>query len=349
MHEKLMQRALQLAEKGRYTCSPNPMVGCVISRDGKIVGEGWHQRAGEAHAEINALRQAGAAANGATAYVNLEPCCHHGRTGPCVDALIQAQIKHVVIGCLDSNAKVAGKGIKALQEHGITVTTGVAEVESKALNHIFFHAINKKRPYVIAKYAMSIDGKLATYTNDSKWLTGAAARQHVHQWRHQVDAILVGSNTVRQDDPQLTARLPEIEIPANEQPLRIILDGEQALPATAKLFSSQLANKTLLVSDILNSKQKPHDLNQLLMELYQHDINSLIVEGGGNTLTQFFSADLVDEIHCYIAPKLVGGATAPTAFMGSGSKLMSQAKSFSLHQMECFADDVLLIYRRENV
>ena len=227
-------------------------------------------------------------ANGATVYVNLEPCCHYGKTPPCVDALIKAKVKHVVIGCLDTNVKVAGKGIKALQAKGITVTSGIAETESKALNYVFFHAIDKQRPYVIAKYAMSIDGKLATYSGDSKWLTGEKARQHVHQWRHRIDAILVGSHTVRQDDPQLTARLPNIEVPADEQPIRIILDGTQELPPKAKLFSSQSPNKTLLVSEILHSKQKPYDLNQLLMELYQRDLHSLIVEGGGNTLTQFF-------------------------------------------------------------
>ncbi len=349
MHEKLMQRALQLAEKGRYTCSPNPMVGCVISHDGEIVGEGWHHRAGEAHAEINALRQAGVAANGATAYINLEPCCHYGRTPPCVDALIKAKIKHVVIGCLDSHAKVAGKGIKALQEAGITVTTGIAEGESRALNRIFFHAISQQKPYIIAKYAMSIDGKLATHTGDSKWLTGVDARRHVHQWRHRVDAILIGGGTVLQDDPQLTVRLPDLDIPAIEQPLRIILDGERILPTTAKIFSPQLPNKTLLASEVLQTQQKPHNLKRLLSKLYQRDINSLIVEGGAQTLTQFFDDDLVDEIHCYIAPKLVGGTSAPTAFMGLGSSLIAQAKSFSLHSMECFVDDVLLIYRKNNV
>jgi len=346
MHKRLMQRALQLAEKGRYTCSPNPMVGCVIVRDGVIVGEGCHRRRGEAHAEINALAQAGDAAAGAIAYVSLEPCCHHGYTPPCIDALIAAKIGQVVISCLDPNAKVAGKGVLALQAAGIEVITGIEEAAGLALNHIFFHAVSTQRPYVIAKYAMSIDGKLATHNGDSKWLTGSLAREHVHQWRHRVDAILIGSGTVIQDDPQLTVRLPDTKIPEEQQPMRIILDGKKVIPKQAKIFAADLPGETLLASQIVADNTKPIELDQLLDKLYLRGINALIVEGGAKTLTQFFASDRIDEIHCYIAAKLVGGAAAPTAFMGVGIDNMQQARHFTLLAMENFANDVLLTYRR---
>ena len=347
MHERLMQRALQLAEKGRYTCSPNPMVGCVIAQQDRIVGEGWHQHSGEPHAEVNALTQAGKAAAGATAYVNLEPCCHYGHTPPCVDALIAAKLSHVVIGCLDLNPKVAGKGVKALQEAGIRVTVGIAEEASLALNYIFLHAITHQKPYVIAKYAMSIDGKLATHCGDAKWLTGTLARQHVHYWRHQIDAILVGSGTVLQDNPQLTVRLPNKNIPDVQQPLRIILDGSNTIPSSANIFSAQLPGKTLLASQIVAHHENRIDIHLLLNKLYEMRINSLIVEGGPKTLTQFFANDQVDEIHCYVAAKLIGGAQAPTAFMGDGIDNVVQAKAFTLFAVERFENDVLIIYRRQ--
>ena len=202
---------------------------------------------------------------------------------------------------------------------------------------------------MIAKYAMSIDGKLATHNGDSKWLTGEAARENVHRWRRKVDAILVGSQTAMQDNPQLTVRLSDTVVADTEQPLRIILDGKHAIPKNIKLFSSELPGKTLLASEVVKQHGQQIDLDSLLMELYKLDINSLIVEGGAQTLTQFFAADLVDEIHCYIAAKLVGGATAPTAYMGMGVELMSEATPFALQDVQKFADDVLLIYRRNYV
>ena len=343
-----MQRALQLAEKGRYTCSPNPMVGCVIVRDGKIVGEGYHRYTGEPHAEINALMQAKNAANGAIAYVNLEPCSVSGRTPPCVDALIKAKIKHVVIGCIDANPRVAGSGVRALAKAGIAVTTGINESASRELNRIFFHAITKGKPYVIAKYAMSIDGKLATVSGDSKWLTGEKARENVHYWRRQSDAILVGSGTIARDDPRLTVRLPDQEIPETQHPLRIVLNGNTTLNKTKKIFTDALPGKTVLASALLGSAKQRINLHKLLKKLYSLNINSLLVEGGAQTLTQFFAADLVDEIHCYVAAKLVGGAKAPTAFMGTGIARMIHAKSYRLYTVDRFMDDVLLVYRKSD-
>lgn len=299
-----MQRALELAEQGRYTCAPNPMVGCVIVRDGKIVGEGFHYKAGQAHAEVLALQQAGEQAVGATVYVTLEPCAHVGRTGPCADALIQAKVAEVIVACVDQNPKVSGKGIEKLQSAGISVRVGELAQQAQELNKIFFHYIKTGLPFVIAKWAMSLDGKIATHTHDSKWITSEAARQHAHELRQAMGAVIVGSGTVLADDPQLTVRLDNVLA----QPLRIVLDARGRCPISAKIFSSELPGKTLVVTvesanenwcqqlrnngvEFLKLPTADHkiDLSLLLKELAQREITSVLVEGGAQVHAGFLS------------------------------------------------------------
>lgn len=345
MRSDFMAHALQLANKGRYSTSPNPMVGCVIVRDDVVIAEGWHQQAGSEHAEIVALNNTSATVAGATLYVTLEPCCHYGRTSPCTNAIINANLKKVVIGCLDTNPQVAGNGVAALQAAGIDVSVGMLQEECQQLNRYFFHAMQHNKPYVIAKWAMSIDGKIASKTHDAKWISNAQSRLAVHELRHQVDAILVGAGTVIADDPKLTVRKTDTEIEATEQPLRIILDGKTTLPKNSKLFSNNLPGKTILASSLIGHKN--YDIPQLLAALNQQQIRSVLVEGGMHVLTAFFDNYAVDEIQCYIAPKLIGGTQALTPYMGEGIAQVMDAQCFSLHSCTQFADDVLLTYRKK--
>jgi diaminohydroxyphosphoribosylaminopyrimidine deaminase/5-amino-6-(5-phosphoribosylamino)uracil reductase len=323
-HLDYMQIALQLAARGRLTTSPNPMVGCVIVKKGQIIGEGFHERAGEPHAEIHALREAGQDAQGATAYVTLEPCCHQGRTPPCSKALINAGVKKVYIATLDPNPLVAGKGVAELLAHGIEVETGLAEPAAKDLNQIFFHYMTKQRPFVIAKWAMSLDGKTMTTPGDSRQISCPDSSLHTHEIRQTVDAILVGANTVRNDNPQLTARsATAAEI---RQPIRVILSSDGRLPIDLKIFSKELPGKTWIATtqavpadwqDAIQSTQVeilvlPKNtegqvsLPDLLAELGKKGITSILVEGGMKVHESFFKLNLVDKMHVYIAPVFIG-------------------------------------------
>lgn len=359
-----MQRALQLAEQGRYTCMPNPMVGCVIVNNGEIIAEGYHAKTGAAHAEIHALQQAGELAKDATAYVTLEPCCHQGRTGPCTEALIQAGIAEVHVACLDPNPRVAGQGVQRLEQAGIKVIVGELEQATKKLNQFFFHFIQHNLPFVIVKWAMSLDGKIATHTGDSKWITSDAARQYAHQVRQQVGAIIVGSGTVLADDPQLTVRLPVVQ----RQPLRVVFDSRGRCKPTAKIFSAELPGKTLLVTSeqaddtwcqtfadqqievlkLPTVKQKI-DLKKLLTILAEREINSVLVEGGSELNASFIAQDLVQQIQAYIAPKTIGGMKAPGALAGIGIDTMAAAQQWQFSEVKTLADDVLLIAEQKNV
>lgn len=313
-----MQFALELAERGRLTVSPNPMVGCVIVKDNQIIGQGYHQRAGEPHAEIYALEQAGLQAKEATLYVTLEPCCHHGRTPPCVDALIKSGIKKIYIACTDPNPQVAGKGIKALMAAGIDVEVGLQKDKALALNETFFHFITHKRPFVIAKWAMSLDGKTVTHPEDSRHISSNASQTNTHELRQQVDAILIGANTARYDNPQLTVRLA-----ANikKHPTRIILSSHGELPQDLHIFNPDLPGKTILVTtehaastttypvDVITlpaNKEGNVDLLMLLNKLGEMQITSLLIEGGMRVHEQFFAANLVNKISVYIAPVIIG-------------------------------------------
>lgn len=320
-HQTYMQQALELASKGRYTTSPNPMVGCVIVKDGQVIGQGYHQFAGGPHAEIHALNEAGSNAQGATAYVSLEPCCHHGRTPPCTDALIQAGIKTVYVACTDANPIVAGKGVKALQQADIEVHVGLCEADATQLNAAFFHFIQHRTPFVIAKWAMSIDGKTITQPTDEKQISGVEAQQHTHELRQQVDAILIGANTAKRDNPLLTARFS----PIVKQPIRIILSRCGDLPLDLTIFSPEHPGETYLaVTDDIHPEQidqfasrgvkvifceKNLDGNiaipSLLKKLGELNIMSLLVEGGMATQAHFFKSNCVNKIITYLSPVII--------------------------------------------
>lgn len=332
-----MTLALQLAEKGRMSVSPNPMVGCVIVKNNKIIATGWHQRAGESHAEIIALQATQEDLSGATLYVTLEPCCHYGRTPPCVDAILNSGIKEIYVACLDPNPVVAGKGIELLKQANITVHVGLLENEAKKLNEIFFHYITTKRPFVIAKWAMSLDGKTVTNPNDSRQISGEQAYQYTHQLRHQVDAILVGAKTALHDNPQLTARLH-----ANEkQPIRIVLANKSELPKNLELLNNSLPGKTIIVTNnkmisaeqvevlyIDSNNQSQISLPSLLEELGKRGITSLLIEGGMTTLNYFIKENLINKFHVYLTPTIISSLPAK-----------KKLNNFSYHAL---GDDILI-------
>jgi len=319
-----MQRALAAAEGGRGFVSPNPLVGCVIVKDGRIVGEGYHERYGGPHAEVNALRVAGAEARGATLYVTLEPCCHTGKTPPCTDAVLQAGVARVVMAVQDPNPRVAGGGQAKLRAAGVEVTVGVSETEARRLNEAFLHYIQTQRPFVTLKCAVTLDGKIATRTGASRWITGAEAREHVHRMRHAADALLVGSGTVLQDDPQLTTRLPG---GGGVNPLRIVVDSTLCLPLSSQLASVQPDCRTLVATGERAPMDKQRQLeNQgveilrlpsyadgrvhleaLLTELGSRGIADLLVEGGATLSAALLQRRLVDKVVVFVAPKMIGG------------------------------------------
>jgi diaminohydroxyphosphoribosylaminopyrimidine deaminase/5-amino-6-(5-phosphoribosylamino)uracil reductase len=317
-HSDYMTKALQLAERGRYTVSPNPMVGCVIVNQGEIVGQGYHIQAGGPHAEMAALQEAGEKARGAIAYVTLEPCCHHGKTPPCTDALINAGIRKVVAACKDPNPLVAGKGLTLLQAAGMEVECGLHAEHAIALNEIFFHFMRTQKPFVIAKWAMSLDGKTVTHDEDARDISSPASRTFSHQTRQQVDAILIGANTAIKDNPALTARYSQDIL---KQPLRIVVTSKGDLPLNLKLFdlpgktlvaATQGANvrplmeKNIDVFILPADANNKVDVNALLIELGKRNISSLLVEGGMTIVHDFFDKNLVNKVHVYLAPVIIG-------------------------------------------
>jgi diaminohydroxyphosphoribosylaminopyrimidine deaminase/5-amino-6-(5-phosphoribosylamino)uracil reductase len=323
-----MRRALQLAERGRYSVSPNPMVGCLLVRDGNVIAEGWHRRAGEPHAEIEALR--GIDARGATLIVTLEPCTHHGRTPPCVDAIIEAGVARVVIAMRDPHEVAAG-GVEKLRQAGIEVITGVLEDEARKLNEIFVHAVTHQRPFVLLKAGMTLDGKLTTVTGESRWITSEAARQKSLELREQYDAILAGGGTVRADNPQLTRRLGLNTAAAGWT--RIILDRRRIVPLTSNILTD--GGATIHITEDI-------DLDALLSDLYTRGIQSLIVEGGSNVLSEFICRGLWQKMIVFIAPMLIGGAGAPSIFSGGGVAKLIDAYRFRFDRVESVGDDVML-------
>lgn len=313
-----MARALQLARRGLYTTDPNPRVGCVIAKDGAVVGEGFHERAGEAHAEIQALRAAGSAARGATVYLTLEPCCHHGRTPPCSQALIEAGIARLVAAMQDPNPKVAGRGFDELRGRGIAVAAGLMESEAAALNPGFIARMRRGRPLVRVKLGASLDGRTALASGESKWITGEAARADVQKWRARSSAILTGVGTVLADDPSLTVR----DFDIGRQPLRVVVDSRLRLPPSAKML--KLPGKTLIACAandaaradalraaggevvVLPETDTGIDLGALLRLLAEREVNELLVEAGATLSGALLEAGLVDELVFYYAPCLLG-------------------------------------------
>jgi diaminohydroxyphosphoribosylaminopyrimidine deaminase/5-amino-6-(5-phosphoribosylamino)uracil reductase len=326
VHANHMSLALKLAERGKLSVSPNPMVGCVIVKDTQVIGQGYHQYAGGPHAEVYALQEAGERAQGATAYVNLEPCCHHGKTPPCTTALIKAGIKKVYVATQDPFPLVAGKGIETLQNAGIEVEVGLYQSEAKLLNEIFFHYVTTKRPFVIAKWAMSLDGKTTTNTKDDRNISSQETQQTAHLIRQQVDAILIGANTATLDNPRLTARPNTQTSDAVKQPIRIVLSTHGDLPLDLTIFDSNLPSQTIVATTcdadknwlkaladkkidvLLLPKNADGQINlpDLLDELGNRAISSLLVEGGMTLHQNFLQASLVNKIHVYLAPVIIG-------------------------------------------
>ena len=339
--QEFMEYALALASKARGRTSPNPLVGAVIVREGEIVGEGYHQKAGDAHAEIHALNQAKRLAEGATMYVTLEPCCHWGRTPPCTESLIRAKLANIFVAIKDPNPRVAGNGIRQLEEAGISVQVGICEEESRQLNEVFIKYITTQNPFVILKSAISLDGKIATASGESQWITSEASRLKGHEIRAQVDAILVGIGTVLQDDPSLTVRLPERQ---NQDPIRIVVDSRGRTPIGAKIFNPDSNSGTLIAvtenaaqekikalksagADVLTIEEKEGRvcLRALMRELAQREITSILIEGGGAINAAALQAGIVDKLMFFLAPKLIGGEDAPGPVGGVGIARLAEA------------------------
>ncbi len=324
-----MRRALELAERGRGWVEPNPMVGAVIVRDGRVVGEGWHEVYGGPHAEINALRQAGHLARSATLYVTLEPCCHHGKTPPCTEAVIAAGIKRVVAAMPDPFPQVAGQGLEQLRSAGIEIEVGLHQAEARRLNAPYLTRLEKARPYVHAKWAMTLDGKLATHQGDSRWISGDESRRKVHALRGLMDAIIVGAGTVRADDPLLTVRPPGPRIPT-----RLVLTRQGDLPPTCRLWQTLDQAPVWLAGPHLAERIRhfpqgveilsAESIADLLAELACRGFTNVLVEGGAQVLGAFFDARLIDEVHVFVAPKLIGGS-GPSALLGLGLPTMTSA------------------------
>lgn len=327
-----MQRCFQLAELGRHTCRPNPAVGCVIAHGSTVVGEGWHQIAGEAHAEVMALAQAGARARGATVYVSLEPCAHQGRTGPCASALVRAGVAEVVYGMQDPNPLVAGKGLQLLRDAGIRVSGPLLEEQAGAVNPGFNKRMRTGLPWLRCKLGMSLDGRTAMSNGESQWITGPEARTDVQRWRARSCAILTGSGTVLADDPRLNVRLPDYRGP---QPLRVVVDSAGRVPATAQLRSD---GGPLLIATASGFPGQAGrvDLGALLRHLAcEHDCNEVLVEAGPALSGALLMAGLVDELLVYIAPSLMGHEARPMALL-PGLEHLSQRVSLR------FADVAML-------
>ncbi|KWW18168.1 MULTISPECIES: bifunctional diaminohydroxyphosphoribosylaminopyrimidine deaminase/5-amino-6-(5-phosphoribosylamino)uracil reductase RibD [Peribacillus] len=350
-----MKLALDLAASAKGKTNPNPVVGAVIVKDGVIAGTGIHRKAGEPHAEVHAFKMAGEYAEGATLYVTLEPCSHYGKTPPCANLVKESGVHRVVVATQDPNPEVAGRGIAILKDAGIEVEVGVLEKEAQRLNERFIHNMTKNRPFIISKLAMTLDGKLATHTGHSKWITGEESRHSVHVLRNEVDAILVGIGTVLADDPSLTTRLPE---GGGKNPIRIILDSELRVPLDANVVDASEA-KTIIVTQEHAPKEKIAflsekgiefifvkknegglDLGALMEELYKKGITDVLLEGGSEVNASFLRAGLIDKFLIYVAPKLLGGRNSLTPFTGVNIDTMDEALDVAFSSVDMFGEDI---------
>ncbi len=352
-HERLMAEAIAEASKAAGRTRPNPLVGCVIVRDGQIVARGHHACAGQAHGEVAALaalEAAGGSPEGCELYVNLEPCCHHGRTPPCTEAIIKAGIDRVYVGTLDPFPEVAGRGIAALKAAGVDVVSGVLEAESRQVNRAYFKRTTTGLPWVSVKYAMTLDGKIATSTGDSAWISSSAARERVHRLRDTHDAIMVGTGTLRSDNPRLTCRLD-----GGRDPVRVVLDAGLSASLDATVYNPDPTGaKTLAVIGPDVSEERANilsargvelcrvavdadgrlDLEELLRNLSERELLSVLVEGGSQLLGSLFDHQLVDEVYAFVSPKIIGGQVAPTAVAGRGVTEMADALELDLIDLE---------------
>ncbi|MDQ2085724.1 bifunctional diaminohydroxyphosphoribosylaminopyrimidine deaminase/5-amino-6-(5-phosphoribosylamino)uracil reductase RibD [Herbivorax sp. ANBcel31] len=355
-HEYYMKRAIELAKRGWGKTNPNPLVGAVIVNNDRVVSEGFHEIVGCAHAEVAAINNTNSSLAGSTMYVNLEPCSHYGRTPPCTKAIIEAGIKKVVIAMIDPNPKVSGRGVNILKEAGLEVEVGVLESEAKILNEIFINYVVKRKPFVIMKTAMTLDGKIASSSGHSKWITGTQARRHVHTLRDRVAAIMVGSNTVIKDNPFLTTRLEEKE---GQDPLRVIVDGQGIVPESSNVFNSDSKAPAILATTCSIDKDKEErltkkgvkviktegrhvNLDQLMCELYKINIDSVLLEGGGNLNSHAICSKIVDKAMFFIAPKIIGGKNAVTPVEGGGINKMQDALELKDISLSKFGNDILI-------
>ena len=353
-----MNMALDLAAKGQGYTSPNPMVGAVVVNDGQVVGRGYHKIAGGSHAEVYALDAAGEFAKGATLYVTLEPCNHTGRTPPCTHKILSCGVARVVSAMKDPNQNVTGGGVEFLEQNGVKVITGVCESESQKLNEAFVKYARTGRPFVVEKCAATLDGRIATRTGDSKWVTGEKARRFVHQLRHRTDAIMVGINTIRHDNPSLTTRLPDSQ---GSDPVRVILDTHLSISPDAQVLRQTSAKPTILVagSPVAEDKKQAFeklgarvlevtlrndliDMNALMAQLGAMELTSLLIEGGSRVLASAFNQAVVDKVFFFYAPKILGGDDGIPICSGPGAEQMAECiriNGIAVHQ---FGDDVLI-------
>ena len=350
-----MKMALELAQKGMGFTAPNPMVGAVIVKNGRIIGQGYHRKYGELHAEREALAACTEEPEGAYIYVTLEPCCHYGKQPPCVNAILEAGIRRVIIGSSDPNPLVAGKGIRILKDHGIEVTENILKEECDKLNEAFFYYIQNKKPYVVMKYAMTMDGKIAAYTGESKWVTGEVARIHVQKQRLKYTGIMVGVGTVLADDPMLTCRLEN-----SRNPVRIICDSHLRTPLTSKIVRTAKTIPTILASSSKDQQKIKNyeelgcqvlyvpeknghiDLNRLMELLGAAKIDSILLEGGGTLNWSALESGIVQKVQTYIAPKLFGGEEAKTPVEGKGFPDPASAVLLKNSEIIRLGDDFLI-------
>lgn len=353
-----MNHAIRLAKQGLGWTNPNPIVGAVIVKEGKIIGEGYHARYGELHAERNAIHSLTESAQGATMYVTLEPCCHYGKTPPCTEAILEQGIRRVVIGSRDPNPNVAGKGAALLKASGIIVEEGLMQEECDRLNRVFFHYITAGTPYVVMKYAMTLDGKIATHTGASQWITGEKARNQVQNMRHQYMGILAGIGTVLKDDPMLNVRLE-----GKKSPVRIICDSHLRIPLDSKICQTSRQYPTLVACGAENKEaaakleelgievisvpdpQGRVDLKRLMEELGRRNIDSVLIEGGGELNESALRAGIVQEIKVFVAPKLFGGSAARSPVSGPGVALPDDAWNVTLENISSIGEDLFLEYK----
>lgn len=359
--EEYMRRALELARKGEGHTSPNPMVGCVVVKDGRIISEGYHEKYGEFHAERNALTRCTEDTAGADLYVTLEPCCHQGKTPPCTDIIIEKKIARVFVGSMDSNPLVAGKGVQILREHGIYVETGILEEECLKLNEVFYHYITTKTPFVVMKYAMTLDGKIACATGDSKWVTGEIARTQVHRMRGRYRGIMVGIGTVLADDPMLNCR-----VEGGVDPVRIICDSNLHIPLESQIVKTASEIETIVAcsQESLEAERKQekirklkdagiqligtegaHGVNlvELMKKLGEQNIDSILLEGGGTLNASALEDGIVNKVYAYIAGKLIGGMDARSPVEGMGIDRMADAITLKDMEIERLGDDFCIV------
>lgn len=359
--EEYMRRALELARKGEGHTSPNPMVGCVVVKDGRIISEGYHEKYGEFHAERNALTRCTEDTAGADLYVTLEPCCHQGKTPPCTDIIIEKKIARVFVGSMDSNPLVAGKGVQILRDHGIYVETGILDEECRKLNEVFYHYIATKTPFVVMKYAMTLDGKIACATGDSKWVTGEIARTQVHRMRGRYRGIMVGIGTVLADDPMLNCR-----VEGGVDPVRIICDSNLHIPTESQIVKTASGIETIVAcsQEALESERKQekirrlkeagiqiigtegaHGVNlvELMKKLGEQNIDSILLEGGGTLNASALEDGIVNKVYAYIAGKLIGGMDARSPVEGMGIDRMADAITLQKMEIEKLGDDFCIV------